>query len=146
MAVKTRFDLTTEQENKQRRNSSESIGKFLPSQSRCGKVMFLHLSVSHSVHLGCLGRHPPGRHPLPQKWPLQRTVRILLECIPDKHFPFLSSYFNPLLGNLWENAMVTQCDRDLLSFHCSGGTDDLPLEEKEILRKYLGMEEAKQRR
>ena len=72
----------------------------------CGKVMFLHLSVSHSVHRGggCLGRHPPP-HPRqtppspPQAdtcqsfcsqgsvWPdtpqtpLQRTVRILVECI-----------------------------------------------------------------
>ena len=38
----------------------------------CRKVMFLHLSVSHSVHMGCVsqhalgqtlpGRYPPGRH------------------------------------------------------------------------------------
>ena len=66
--------------------------------------MFLHLSVSHCVHSGgvcfsaCwethpswqtpLGRHPLGRHPWkdtpgqtpPSRWPLQRTVRILLEC------------------------------------------------------------------
>ena len=74
----------------------------------CGKVMFLHLSVSHSVHKGgvCLsacwdthtspGRHPPARHPpgqtpsldrhptgqthTPSRRPLQWTVRILLEC------------------------------------------------------------------
>ena len=25
---------------------------------------------------------PPGRHPPPRRWLLQRTVRILLECIP----------------------------------------------------------------
>ena len=38
----------------------------------CGKVMFLHLSVSHSVHWGGGGvhrpgqtRHPLGRHPAP---------------------------------------------------------------------------------
>ena len=72
--------------------------------------MFLHLSVSHSVHRGgCLGdmtpvKHSPGQTPpwadtLPQAdtpWAdtphqvrqsppgrrlLQRTVRILLECI-----------------------------------------------------------------
>ena len=43
----------------------------------CGKVRFLHLSVSHSVHRGCTH---PGRHP-PPRWPLKRTVRILLECI-----------------------------------------------------------------
>ena len=84
----------------------------------CGKVMFLHLSVSHSVHRGGevytpqadthpgrntnhLGKHPPGqtlpplgRHtphlgshchppdrPNTPRRPLQRTVRILLECI-----------------------------------------------------------------
>ena len=77
-------------------------------QHSCGKVMFLHLSVSHSVHRGCLADTPPrqtpqadslgqtpprqtpsGRHPLgrppgqtpPQRRPLQRTVGILLECI-----------------------------------------------------------------
>ena len=63
--------------------------------------MFLHLSVSHSVHGGgathphLLGRHPQGRHPpgrhtpradtTPRadalRWPLQWTVCILLECI-----------------------------------------------------------------
>ena len=62
--------------------------------------MFLHLSVSHSVHGGWtgihLGRHPPGRQPPldrhstlprqtpprhispPPRRPLKRTVRILL--------------------------------------------------------------------
>ena len=53
--------------------------------------MFLHLSVSHSVHRRLVytpappGRHPRGRHPpgkhTPPRRPLQRTVRILLECI-----------------------------------------------------------------
>ena len=61
----------------------------------CGKVMFLHLSVSHSVHRGgvCVWAHPPGRHLSvilftgeclarhPPRRPLQRTVRILVECI-----------------------------------------------------------------
>ena len=62
--------------------------------SSCGKVTFLHFSVSHSLHTGGggvadtaprqtpPGRHTPlGRHPPPHRWPLQRTVRILLECI-----------------------------------------------------------------
>ena len=86
---------------------------FTVRNSNCGKVMFLHLSVSHSVRrevsgqtpsrgrhpplcrqpsqvdtplgrhpLGRtpLGRHPPGRH-TPPRLLLQRTVRILLECI-----------------------------------------------------------------
>ena len=59
--------------------------------------MFLHLSVSHSVHGGGghtpppLGQTPPGRHTPPRadttpradalRWPLQWTVCILLECI-----------------------------------------------------------------
>ena len=47
----------------------------------CGKVMFLHLSVSHSVHGGCLpqcmlgytpGRHPPGQTP-PGRTPPWKT-------------------------------------------------------------------------
>ena len=55
--------------------------------------MFLHLSVSHSVHRrgvclsACWDTHPPGRHPppgqtppSPNRRPLQRMVRILLEC------------------------------------------------------------------
>ena len=45
----------------------------------CGKVMFLHLSVSHSVGGGslpqCMLEYTPGR------WLLLRTVCILLECI-----------------------------------------------------------------
>ena len=55
-------------------------------QHSYGKVMFLHLSVSHSVHRGLsgrhtspgrhpqadtpLGRHPPGRHTTPGQTPL----------------------------------------------------------------------------
>ena len=68
----------------------------VPKRS-CGKVMFLHLSVSHSGHRGVsspvhagihthppadtlLSRHPPGQTP-PNRWLLLWTVRILLECI-----------------------------------------------------------------
>ena len=49
----------------------ETIGNYRPQRS-CGQVMFLHLSVNHSVHRGggglCLGdppgqRHPPDRDP-----------------------------------------------------------------------------------
>ena len=67
-------------------------------QRNCRKIMFLHLSVSHSVHGGVYpsmlsSRHqPPGRHipactgtdtpsPPPPRWPLQQTVHIPLECI-----------------------------------------------------------------
>ena len=58
----------------------------------CGKVMFLHPLGRHPPgQTHPLGRHPPagkhhpGRsplpHPTPTRWPLQRTVRILLDCI-----------------------------------------------------------------
>ena len=69
-------------------------------QHSCGKVMFLHVSVilsaegmsgRHPLDGRPLGRHPPcqtppGQTPLDQadtpKWrPLQRTLRILLDCI-----------------------------------------------------------------
>ena len=65
--------------------------------------MLLHLSVSYSVHRGCLAGHPLGIHPhwadtplgnthtpwaatptpadTPTRWPMQQMVRILLECI-----------------------------------------------------------------
>ena len=70
--------------------------------SSCGKVMFSRASVKNSVHGGVsvplhAGIHPLGRHspwadnylgghpqadtPTPPRWPLQRTTRILLECI-----------------------------------------------------------------
>ena len=57
--------------------------------------MFLHLSVSHSVHRGWLPLGPGGVHPVdrrpqadtpradthpPLRRPQQRMVRILLEC------------------------------------------------------------------
>ena len=73
---------------------------FYRPQRSCGKVMFLHLYVSHSIYRGRgypLGRHPqadtprqisPGSNPtwadpppLSSRWVLQQTVRILLECI-----------------------------------------------------------------
>ena len=48
--------------------------------SSCGKVMFFHLSVSHSVH--GVGVYTYGADtPLPRRQPLQRTVHILPECI-----------------------------------------------------------------
>ena len=42
VAVKTRFDLTTEQESKQRKNSADSIGKF-------SSVAFLSLRVDEVI-------------------------------------------------------------------------------------------------
>ena len=75
---------------------------FLPPQRSCGKVMFLHLSVSHSVHRGGIchtprqtpsylvhvGIHTPrpvhvgmGYTPSPLGGINKRAVRILLECI-----------------------------------------------------------------
>ena len=55
-------------------------------KTKLRKVMFLHLSVSHSVHKGVVYT-PQEDTPNPQadtpppRWPLNRAVRILLECI-----------------------------------------------------------------
>ena len=62
------------------------------SNSSCGKVMSLHLSVILFTGVVCLdaplGRHlpmqippPHGQTPSPPRWPLQRMVHNLLECI-----------------------------------------------------------------
>ena len=80
----------------------DTIGIFTVRKRSCGKVMFLHLFVSHSIHRG--GVHPLGRHPL--RRPLQRTVRILLECILvllkilEDISPFCGVTCTPVL-NLW---------------------------------------------
>ena len=78
---------------------SVPIHYYRPQRS-CGKVMFLHVSVILSHRRGGLagryapGQTPPGRQtpPLaetpPQGRPLQRTVRILLECILVSVIPF----------------------------------------------------------
>ena len=87
-------------------------------QRGCGKVVLLHLSVSHSVHCseGGLYRHPLGRHPgadtplgrlplgrhppradSPLRRLLHRTVRILLECYLVTNF-FLTIIFRQ---DLW---------------------------------------------
>ena len=72
--------------------------------------MFLHLSVSHSVHRGVSGRAdtpqadtPLGRHPRRvntlSRLPLQRTVRILLQCfLVFYYFPSLYCAFFIQLG------------------------------------------------
>ena len=45
---------------------ASTFGYFYRPQRSCGKVMFSHLSVSHSVHRGVSATHTPlGRHPLP---------------------------------------------------------------------------------
>ena len=75
----------------------------------CGKVMFLHLSVSHSVHGGvggvCLSAcwdtppwvdTPAGQTPPPPRadtWLLQRMVHILLECLLQRTVRILLERF-----------------------------------------------------
>ena len=50
---------------------------FTVRKRSCGKLMFLRMSVSHSVHMRGVypsmhwGRHPPGRHPPGQTPPPQ---------------------------------------------------------------------------
>ena len=53
-------------------------------QTKFAKVMFLHLSVSHSVHRGGLHRgvgRPPAPHRTLRDTVNERAVRILLKCI-----------------------------------------------------------------
>ena len=71
---------------------SEGISIFTARKTKFAKVMFLHLSVSHSVHGGGsaslhagIADSPGSRHP-PAQYMLgdtanKRAVRILLECI-----------------------------------------------------------------
>ena len=89
----------------------------------CGKVMFLHLSVSHSVHRGVsasvhagiqppwedtpLGTTPLGRHP-PCRRLLQQTLRILLECILVGYF-YALVYVRAHKHASVLNLMRTQC-------------------------------------
>ena len=67
---------------------------FYRQQRSCDKVIFLHVSVilskggaGRGLSDNPLDRHPLDKHspgqtpPTPQGRPLQRTVRILLECI-----------------------------------------------------------------
>ena len=54
---------------------------FYRPQTKFAKVMFLHLSVSHSVHGGVPGRYPPGRYaPLGRYTP--RQVHPLVRYTP----------------------------------------------------------------
>ena len=69
------------------------IGNFYLLQAKFAKVVFLHLSVSHSVHRGVSrpipkARSTPGgvsqhalRQTSPPGWLLLQVVRILLEYI-----------------------------------------------------------------
>ena len=68
---------------------SGPILSFTARKRSCGKVMFLHLTVSHSVHRAvCMvegacvvgGMHGRGRA-WQERWPPKRAVRIQLECI-----------------------------------------------------------------
>ena len=104
--------------------------------SSCGKIMFSQACVKNSVQGGVhplpprqtgrhplgrpphpLGRHPPpGRHlPPPQgrsllRRPLQRTVRILLECILVFNDTIISNIYNwnSFLDKLPANGCVTR--------------------------------------
>ena len=128
---------------------------FTVRKRSCGKVMFLHLSVSHSVHRGCLpgacvypsmhwadtplGRHSLGRH-LPGQTPL-----------PGGHCSrWYASYWNAFLlieaitrnqGVLGSNPKRFSCIRNYLSSK-SMYRSDLNYEnsifkcEKESIRSY----------
>ena len=62
--------------------------------------MFLHLSVSHSIHGGFLpythhppppGRHPPGRHPPGRHLPLVRPIPLPSACWDTHPCPLRSA-------------------------------------------------------
>ena len=75
-----------------------TIFLFLPPANEVwGKVMFLHRSVSQSVHRP--DSFPPGRYPPPLRWQLKRAVRILLECI-------IVGFFWTALVGFWNNLVV----------------------------------------
>ena len=63
--------------------------------SSCGKVMFLKVSVCPQG-----GVHPPGT---PPRRPLQRTVRIPLECILVKYKKFIKSLGKGAVPFLFHN-------------------------------------------
>ena len=75
-------------------------------QTKFAKVMFLHLSVSHSVYRGYLGRyppwqaHPPGRYtPLWQVHPPGRYTPLLAGTPPSgRYTPFPLGRYTPLAG------------------------------------------------
>ena len=58
-----------------------NTANFYRPQRSCGRVMLSQASVSHSVHRGVRGWADTPQADTPSRWLLQRTVRILLECI-----------------------------------------------------------------
>ena len=74
-------------------------------QTKFAKVMFLHLSVSHSVHGGGLHGGGAGGWAASPHWILrdmvnEQAVHILLKCI-------LYCYFHCLYTKLWEGNVFT---------------------------------------
>ena len=74
---------------------------FYRPQSSCGKIMFLHVSVILSRGRVWQGRQTPpwlADTPPPKGRPLQRNVRILLECILVATILIKECVSNPLLS------------------------------------------------
>ena len=103
-ALKKTFKVTQSKGTVARKKSTKRKGIITVRKRSCGKVMFLHLSVSHSVHrftwrcLGYtpLGRHPLGRHPPGQTHPLPsacRDTRPMLSACCGRY----TSYWNAFL-------------------------------------------------
>ena len=82
---------------------------FTVRKRNCGKVMFLHLSVSHSVHGGCACRsacwdtQPPRAEDAPgQASPPEQAPPLDRHSLPLRPHPSsccgrYSSYWNPIL-------------------------------------------------
>ena len=58
-----------------------TVRKHPPRQTPPGQLADTPLSRHPREDTTPMGRHAPGQTPLPGRQPLQRTVRILLECI-----------------------------------------------------------------
>ena len=91
-------------------NPHHVAGCYRPQRS-CGKVMFLHLSVSHSVHEGVsasvhAGIHPPGRYTRSRYTPLVHPRQVhppardtpwQKHSLADTHTPLAGTH-TPLAG------------------------------------------------
>ena len=73
---------------------------------------------------GGSGRHPPGQThplwadtPLPRRRPLQRMVRILLECIPVLKCNY-NTQLNLIIVMISQNLLLQQAKVEILLFCC----------------------------
>ena len=87
-------------------------------------TVVLHLSVSHSVHRGCLadiplGRHPMGGHPMGRYPPARHPTRADTLPLPDGHCSGrYASYWNAFLFLLCLHVLNSVNGSVALFLHC----------------------------